>query len=81
MHRGPAAFGYDPFFLRREWRPPSVAGQLRQLAEQEGAARKLATRREADRRARWGPGWSEGGAFCDRGGRRRRTYYRHAAPK
>ncbi|MFD8217610.1 hypothetical protein ACFV2U_28820 [Streptomyces sp. NPDC059697] len=64
MDRGPAAYGYDPFFLRREWRQPSVAGQLRQLAEQECAARKLAARREAGRRARWGPGWSEGGAFA-----------------
>ncbi|MFE4998173.1 hypothetical protein ACFRH4_44055 [Streptomyces mirabilis] len=53
MDRGPAACGYHPFFPRREWRPPSVAGHLRQLAEQECAARKLAARREADRRARW----------------------------
>lgn len=53
MDRGPAACGYDPFFPHREW-PPSMAGQLRQLAEQGRAARKLAARREADRRARWG---------------------------
>ncbi|MFD8008513.1 hypothetical protein [Streptomyces mirabilis] len=58
-----------------------MAGQLWQLAEQERAARKLAARREADRRARWGPGWSEAEAFCDRRGRRGRAYYRHAAPK
>ncbi|MFE2689419.1 hypothetical protein [Streptomyces mirabilis] len=49
MDRGPAAYGYDPFFLRREWRPPSVAGQLRQLAEQDCAALKLAASREANR--------------------------------
>lgn len=38
MDRGPAACGYDPFFPHREWRPPSMAGQLRQLAEQHCAA-------------------------------------------
>ncbi|MER5907598.1 hypothetical protein ABT150_47465 [Streptomyces mirabilis] len=81
MDRGPAAYGYDPFFLRLEWPPPSVAGQLRQLVEQECAARKLAARREAERRARWGPGWSEGEAFCERRGRRGRACYRRAAPK
>ncbi|WP_192583630.1 TniQ family protein [Streptomyces albicerus] len=77
---GTAAYGYDPFFLRREWRPPSMAGQLRQLAEQEHAAQELASRQEAARRARWGPGGNEGEAFTDRRGRRGRAYYRRAEP-
>lgn len=72
---GPAAYGYDPFFLRREWRPPSVAAGLRQLAGQEYAARQ-----EADRRARSGAGWSAGEAFTDRRGRRGRAYRRRPAP-
>ncbi|PBC92992.1 hypothetical protein BX281_0741 [Streptomyces sp. Ag82_O1-15] len=80
MDRGPAACGYDPFFPHREW-PPSMAGQLRQLAEQGACCTEVGGPPGSGPAGPVGPGSSEGEAFRQRRGRRGRAYYRHAAPK
>ncbi|MFI1855537.1 DNA-binding protein [Streptomyces sp. NPDC020480] len=64
----------DPWFLRKEHRPPFVALQLRRLGEQQAAARRVAGVLQAARARRAAPGAGRWQAFTDRRGRRCRAY-------